>query len=137
MKHRDGLISMRPRSPPPRGWVRRQTLAGANRRLFLAWCRPLRGRGGGRCGAGPILAAAQEPEHTTFNPDRVVVLEPHARRVGLAVLGIVDVAVPAAVACRLHAEQKRQAHDGTAALCRIRVVLVDAALLLRPNNRAA
>src|ERR1043166_2946566 len=105
--------------------------------LFLAWRRSLRGRGSRRCGAGPILAAAQEAEHAAFDPDRVVVLEPHARRVGLAVLGIIDIAVPAAVAPRFHAEQKRQSHDRTAALCRIRIILVDAARFFCPNNRAA
>src|ERR1700720_1773040 len=111
--------------------------AGVTRRLFFARCRPLRGRGRRRCGAGPVLPAAQEAEHAAFDPDRVVVLEPHARRIGLAVLWVVDVAVPAAVAPRLHAEQKLQAHDRTAALRRIRIVLVDPALLLRPNDRAA
>src|SRR5580693_2979136 len=66
---------------------------------------------------GPVLAAAEQPaEDTAFDAQHVGFLQRYVRRVGLAVLGVVDLPFPAVAPGGLHIDQDRQSEQRAVAL---------------------
>src|SRR6185295_15803584 len=94
---------------------------------------------------GPGLALADEPaERTALQLQRIPARISEIARIGLAVLGIVDLPGPFAGAGRLHAEHDLHAEQRPAALGCVGIVLVGLRFarvrivrLLQPHDRSA
>src|SRR5262249_5731508 len=74
-------------------------------------------------GPCPVLAAAEHQE-AALDAQQVGADQMDVPAVGLAVLGVVDLASPA-IARGLHRQEDLRAHDGVVALARARIVLVE------------
>src|SRR5262249_59388722 len=72
-----------------------------------------------------VALADQSPKHAAFELERAGALQGDAARIGLAVLGVVDLPVPfVGRAARLHAEHDLNADERPVAQARIGIVLV-------------
>src|SRR6266536_6012112 len=77
--------------------------------------------------AGPILAAAEE-QQAALDAQHIGAQQDDVPGIGLAVLGIVDFAVPAIAAGGLHPDDDLRAHDRAITLARVGIVLVQPGL---------
>src|ERR1700758_4062940 len=94
--------------------------------------------------ARPGLRLAQDAEHAALEIGSVGASECERTAIGLAVLGIINLAVPLAGTVRFHCEHDRHAQSRPVLFARISVVLVGFRPtggriigLLEPNERSA